>query len=176
MVRGPAGEHFSRFRRSVFDLMARTETLWPAVTYGDRLRDLCVNRRIPSSSWSDRCVAVIHCRHSRRRRRLDDVRFSFEIRGFKGRLKLTLITPTALSRRGLSQADVEPPVLAARQRSLVSGEFKGAAINVAESTPSLRDLHAGTSNTPVFEHSRAQLGPSSAGGAPDERAAAASSR
>ena len=81
----------------------------------------------------------------------EDVHFSFEIRGTKGWLNLTSSHPYGLQAGDLrltSNISFATPDAAA-----ISGGFMGAAINVGEVYAHLvRDLHAGTYNTPGFDH------------------------
>src|ERR1700751_3148886 len=81
----------------------------------------------------------------------DDARFSFEIRGSKGWLSLTSTHPYGFQAGDLkltSNIPFEKP-----QAAVVSGGFMGSAINVGEVYAYLiRDLRAGTYNTPSFRH------------------------
>jgi predicted dehydrogenase len=81
----------------------------------------------------------------------EDVHFSFEIRGSKGWLNLTSCHPYGLQAGDLTlRASISFP---APEEAAVSGGFMGAAINVGEVYAHLvRDLHAGTYDTPGFEH------------------------
>ena len=78
-------------------------------------------------------------------------RFSFEIRGSKGWLSLTSTHPYGFQAGDLkltSNIPFEKP-----QAAVVSGGFMGSAINVGEVYAYLiRDLRAGTYNTPSFRH------------------------
>ena len=80
-----------------------------------------------------------------------DVRFGFEIRGSEGWLFLTGGHPYGFQAGDLkltSSLGFVPP-----EEATVSGGFMGAAINVGEVYAHLvRDLHAGTYNTPGFAH------------------------
>jgi predicted dehydrogenase len=80
-----------------------------------------------------------------------DARFIFEIRGSEGWLSLTGGHPYGFQVGDLklmSNIAFAPP-----EETAVSGGFMGAAINVGEVYAHLlRDIHAGTYNTPGFEH------------------------
>ena len=81
----------------------------------------------------------------------DNVRFSFELRGSDGWLSLTSNHPYGFQAGDLkltSSITFDEPVPAA-----VPDSFMAASINVRKVYAQLvRDLHAGTYNTPGFEH------------------------
>lgn len=81
----------------------------------------------------------------------EDARFSFEIRGSEGWLNLTSDHPYGVQAGHLELTSNVP--FAAPDQAAVSGGLMGAAINVGEVYAHLvRDLHAGTYDTPGFEH------------------------
>jgi predicted dehydrogenase len=81
----------------------------------------------------------------------EGVRFSLEIRGSEGWLRLTSDHPYGVQAGDIKLASIVP--FAIPQEGVVSGGFMGAAINVGEVYAHLaRDIHAGDYDTPGFEH------------------------
>ena len=82
---------------------------------------------------------------------VESARSSFEIRGSEGWLSLTSDHPYSFQAGDLtltSNVAFMPP-----EKAAVSGEFMGPAINVGEVYAHfVRDVRAGTYNTPGFEH------------------------
>lgn len=81
----------------------------------------------------------------------EDARFSLEIRGTEGWLNLTSDHPYGFQAGDLNlTSDIR---FATPDEPAVTGGFMGAAINVAEVySHLLRDMQAGTYNTPGFQH------------------------
>jgi predicted dehydrogenase len=135
----------------VVEVDARAEILWPAVRLTDlgeeSLRDtpdqVAVLGRTRSGAVfaADISAGVAP----------EDVRFSFEIRGSEGWLRLMNDHPygfQAGNPKLTSNVDFETP-----EEASVCGGLMGAAINVGEVYAHLlRDVHAGTYNAPSFEH------------------------
>jgi predicted dehydrogenase len=135
----------------VVEVDARTEILWPAVRLTDcgeeSLRDtpdqVAVLGRTRSGAvfTADINAGVAP----------EDIRFSFEIRGSGGWLRLMNDHPygfQAGNPKLTSSVDFETP-----EEASVCGGLMGAAINVGEVYAHLlRDVHAGTYNAPSFEH------------------------
>jgi predicted dehydrogenase len=135
----------------VVEVDARTETLWPAVRLTDldeeSLRDAPDQVAVLGRTRSGAVFTVdINAGVAP-----EDVRFSFEIRGSEGWLRLMNDHPygfQAGNPKLTSNVAFETP-----EEASVSGGLMGAAINVGEVYAHLaRDLHAGTYNTPSFEH------------------------
>jgi predicted dehydrogenase len=135
----------------IIEVDARTEILWPTVKLTDVGKE-CL-RETPDH------VGVLGKTHFGSVFTADisggvapeDARFSFEIRGSEGWLSLTSDHPYGFQAGDLtltSNISFATPDAAA-----ISGGFMGAAINVGEVYAHLvRDLHAGTYNTPGFDH------------------------
>jgi predicted dehydrogenase len=135
----------------IIEVDARTEILWPTVKLTDSGEESF--RETPDH------VSVLGKTHSGAVFTADinggaapeDVHFSFEIRGAKGRLSLTSNHPYGVQAGDLRLTS--SIAFAAPDEAAVSGGFMGAAINVGEVYDHLvRDLHADTYNTPGFEH------------------------
>jgi predicted dehydrogenase len=135
----------------IMEVDARAEILWPTVKLTDSGEESL--RETPDH------VGVLGKTHSGAVFTADinggaapeDARFSFEIRGSKGWLSLTSNHPYGFQAGDLtltSNISFATPRAAA-----VASGFMGAAINVGEVYAHLiRDLHAGTYNTPGFDH------------------------
>jgi len=135
----------------IVEVDARTEILWPAVRLTDldeeSLRDapdqVAVLGRTRSGAvfTADFNAGVAP----------ENVRSSFEIRGSEGWLRLMDDHPygfQAGNPKLSSNVAFETP-----EEASVCGGLMGAAINVGEVYAHLaRDVHAGTYNTPSFEH------------------------
>jgi predicted dehydrogenase len=135
----------------VLEVDARTEILWPAVRLTDlgeeSLRDAPDQVAVLGRTRSGAVFAAdINAGVAP-----EDIRFSFEIRGSEGWLRLNSDHPygfQAGNPKLTSNVDFETP-----EQASVSGGLMGAAINVGEVYAHLaRDVHAGTYNTPSFEH------------------------
>jgi predicted dehydrogenase len=135
----------------IIEVDARTEILWPAVKLSDigeeSLREVADHVDVLGKTHSGAVfTANINGGVS-----LEDIRFSFEIRGSEGWLSLTGGHPYGFQAGHLelrSNGAFVPP-----EEPAVSGGFNGAAINVGEIYAQLaRDLHAGTYSTPGFQH------------------------
>ena len=135
----------------VLEVDARTEILWPAVRLTDlgeeSLRDTPDQVAVLGRTRSGAVFAAdINAGVAP-----EDIRFSFEIRGSEGWLRLNSDHPygfQAGNPKLTSNVDFETP-----EQASVSGGLMGAAINVGEVYAHLaRDVHAGTYNTPSFEH------------------------
>jgi len=136
---------------TIVEIDARTEILWPAVKLTD-LGEQSV-RETPDQ------VAVLGKTQSgavftadiNAGVAVEDVRFSFEIRGSEGCLTLNDNHPYGFQAGDLkltTNVAFEAPQEVADSRGLI-----GAAINVGELYAYLvRDVHAGTYSTPGFEH------------------------
>jgi predicted dehydrogenase len=135
----------------IIEIDARTEILWPTVKLTDSGKESL--RETPDH------VGVLGKTHSGAVFTADinggaapeDAHFSFEIRGSKGWLSLTSDHPYGFQAGDLTlKSNIS---FATTEAAAVSGGFMGAAINVGEVYAHLvRDLHAGTYNTPGFEH------------------------
>jgi predicted dehydrogenase len=135
----------------IIEVDARTEILWPTVKLTDSGEESL--RETPDH------VAVLGKTHSGAVFTADinggvapaDAHFSFEIRGSKGWLSLTSNHPYGFQAGDLTlKSNIS---FATTDAAAVFGGFMGAAINVGEVYAHLvRDLHAGTYNTPGFEH------------------------
>ena len=135
----------------IVEVDARTEILWPTVkltdTGGQSVRetadhvDILGKTRSGAVFTADISGGVA----------TEDARFSFEIRGSEGWLSLTSDHPYGSQAGDLKLTSNIP--FATPDKPAVSGGFMGAAVNVGEVyTHLVRDLHAGTYNTPGFEH------------------------
>jgi predicted dehydrogenase len=135
----------------IVEVDARTEILWPTVK-------LIENGEERSRETADH-VDVLGKTHSGAVFTVDinagvapeNARFSFEIRGSGGWLSLT-----SNHLYGFQAGDLELTSNDAFEtpgQAAVSGGFMGAAINVGEVyTQLFRDIHAGSYDTPGFEH------------------------
>jgi predicted dehydrogenase len=130
---------------------SRAEILWPTVNLTDvsqeSLRETADQIDILGKTRS----GVVFTANIHGGLAPDDARFSFEIRGSKGWLSLTSTHPYGFQAGDLkltSNIPFEKP-----QAAVVSGGFMGSAVNVGEVYAYLiRDLRAGTYNTPSFGH------------------------
>ena len=132
----------------IIELDARTEILWPAVKLTDTgeesLRETADHINVLGNTRSGAVFTVDISA-------AEDARFIFEIRGSEGWITLTGGHPYGFQAGHLTLTSSIPFV--APDEPAVSGGFMGAAINVGEVYAHLvRDVHAGTYNTPGFEH------------------------
>ena len=135
----------------IAEVDSRAEILWPTVNLTDvsqeSLRETADQIDILGKTRS----GVVFTANIHGGLAPDDARFSFEIRGSKGWLSLTSSHPYGFQAGDLkltSNIPFEKP-----QAAVVSGGFMGSAINVGEVYAYLiRDLRAGTYNTPGFRH------------------------
>jgi predicted dehydrogenase len=135
----------------IIEVEARTEILWPSVTLTDTgeesERETADHVGILGKTGSGAVFTV----EINGGVAPEDARFSFEIRGSEGWLRLTSDHPYGLQAGDLTLASnipFGPPDVAK-----VSGGFMGAAINIGEIYSHLiRDLHSGTYTTPGFKH------------------------
>jgi predicted dehydrogenase len=135
----------------ILDVDARTETLWSAIKLTDigeeSLRETPDHVDVLGKTRS----GAVFTAHISGGLGPEDARFSFEIRGSEGWLKLTGGHPYGFQAGDLKLASSVP--FEAPEEATVSGGFMGAAINVGEVYAHLvRDVHAGTCGTPGFEH------------------------
>jgi predicted dehydrogenase len=135
----------------IIEVDARTEILWPTVKLTDsgeeRLRETPDHVGVLGKTHS----GAVFTADINGGAAPEDVHFSFEIRGTKGWISLTSNHPYGLQAGDLTLTSSIS--CAAPEEAAVSGGFMGAAINVGEVYAHLvRDLHAGTYNTPGFEH------------------------
>ena len=134
----------------IIEVDARTEILWPTVKLTDSgeesLRETPDHVAVLGKTHSAVFTADINGGVAP-----EDTHFSFEIRGSKGWLSLTSDHPYGFQAGDLTlKSNIS---FAATDAAAVSGGFMGAAFNVGEVYAHLiRDLHAGTYNTPGFEH------------------------
>ena len=135
----------------VVEVDARAETLWPAVRLtdhgGESLRDTPDQVAVLGRTRTGAVFAAdINAGVAP-----EDIRFSFEIRGSEGWLRLLDDHPygfQAGNPKLTSNVHFETP-----EEVAVSGGLMGAAINVGEVYAHLlRDVHAGTYNAPGFEN------------------------
>jgi predicted dehydrogenase len=135
----------------IIEVDARTEILWPTVklmdTGEESLRETADHVAVLGKTQSGAVfTADIHGGVAPQ-----DTRSSFEIRGSEASLSLTSDHPYGFQAGDLkltSNVGFVTP-----EEAAVSGGFMGAAINVGEVYVHLvRDLHAGTYNTPGFAH------------------------
>jgi predicted dehydrogenase len=135
----------------ITEVDARAEILWPVVKLtdigGESLREAADYIAVMGKTGSgavftaDIRGGVAH----------EDARSSFEIRGSEGWLRLTSCHPYSFQAGDLKLTS--NVAFVALDEAAASGGFMGAAINVGEVYARLvRDLHAGTYNTPGFEH------------------------
>ena len=135
----------------ISELDARTEVRWPAVklteTGVESVRETADHVGVLGKTQSGAVfMADIHGGVVSA-----DARFSFEMRATEGWLNLTCDHPYGVQAGHLALTSNIP--FAAPDQAAVSGGLKGAAINVGEVYAHLlRDLHAGTYETPGFEH------------------------
>jgi predicted dehydrogenase len=135
----------------IIEVDARTEILWPAVKLTDTgkesVRETADHVGVLGKTQSGAVfTADIHGGVAPQ-----DIRSSFEIRGSEGWLSLTSDHPYGFQAGDLTLKSNIPFVTP--DEPAVSGGFLGAAINVGEVYAHLtRDLHAGTYNTPCFDH------------------------
>jgi predicted dehydrogenase len=135
----------------IVEVDARTEILWPEVKLTDigkqSLRETADHVDILGKTRS----GAVFTADINGGVAPEDARFSFEIRGSEGWLSLTSDHPYGCQAGDLKLASNIP--FASPDEAAVSGGFMGAAINVGEVYAHLvRDLHAGTYNTPGFDH------------------------
>jgi predicted dehydrogenase len=135
----------------IIEVDARTEILWPTVKLTGTGEE--------SSRETPDHVDILGKTHSGAVFTADisggvapeDVRFSFDIRGSEGWLRLTSDHPYGFQAgdvKLMSNVPFAPP-----EEPVVSGGFMGAAINVGEVYARLvRDIHAGTYSTPGVDH------------------------
>lgn len=135
----------------ITEVDARTEILWPAVTLTDTAEES--RRETPDH------VDVLGKTQSGAVFTADvsggvapeDARFSFEIRGSEGWLKLTGGHPYGFQAGDLTLTSNVP--FAPPDKAAVSGGFMGAAINMGEVYAGLaRDIEVGTYTTPGLDH------------------------
>jgi predicted dehydrogenase len=135
----------------IVEIDARTEILWPTVKLTDlgeeSLRETADQVAILGKTRSGAVFAAdIHGGVPP-----EDARSSFEIKGSEGWLSLSSDHPYGFQAGELKLTSNIP--FATPDEAVVSGGFRGAAINVGEVYAHLvRDVHAGTYNTPGFEH------------------------
>jgi predicted dehydrogenase len=135
----------------IFEVDARTETLWPSVKLTDTgeesLRETPDHVDVLGKTRS----GAVFTAHISGGLGPEDARFSFEIRGSEGWLSLIgghLYGFQAGDLKLASNIACESP-----EEAVVSGGFSDSAINVGEVYAHLvRDLHAATYNTPGFAH------------------------
>jgi predicted dehydrogenase len=135
----------------IAEVDSRAEMLWPTVNLTDvsqeSLRETADQIDILGKTRS----GIVFTANIHGGSAPDDARFSFEIRGSNGWLSLTSSHPYGFQAGDLkltSNIPFEKP-----QAAVVSGGFMGSAINVGEVYAYLiRDLRAGTYNTPSFRH------------------------
>jgi predicted dehydrogenase len=135
----------------IIEVDARTEILWPAVKLTDTgeesLRETADHVSVLGKTQSGAVfTADIYGGVG-----AHDTRSSFEVRGSRAWVSLTSDHPYSFQAGDLKlHSNVG---FAAPDEAAVSGGFMGAAINVGEVYAHLvRDLRAGTYNTPGFEH------------------------
>jgi predicted dehydrogenase len=135
----------------IIEVDARTEILWPDVKLTDTgeesVRETADHVAVLGKTQSGAVfTADIHGGVAPQ-----DTRSSFEIRGSEGWLSLISDHPYGFQAGDLTLKSNIPFV--APDEPAVSGGFLGAAINVGEIYAHLaHDLHAGTYNTPGFDH------------------------
>jgi predicted dehydrogenase len=135
----------------IIEVDARTAILWPTVKMTDIdeqiLRETADHADVLGKTRSG-AVFAAHISAGVARQ---DVHSSFEIRGSEGWLRLTSSHPFGLHAGDIvltSNVPFDTP-----EQPAVCGGLMGAAINVGELyTQLVRDLQAGTYNTPGFEH------------------------
>jgi predicted dehydrogenase len=136
---------------SIVEVDARTEVRWPAVklteTGVDSVRETADHVGVLGKTQSGAVfTADIYGGVAS-----EDARFSLEIRGSEGWLSLTSDHPYGVQAGHLELTS--SVLFAAPEQAAVSGGLMGEALNVGEVYAHLlRDLHAGTYNTPGFEH------------------------
>ena len=135
----------------IIEVDARTEILWPTVKLTDTgeesLRETADHVDVLGKTRS----GAVFTADINGGVAPEDARFSFEIRGSEGWLSLTGDHPYGFQAGDLKLTSNLP--FAAPDEPAVSGGFMDSAINVGEVYAHLvRDLHAGTYNTPGFEH------------------------
>jgi predicted dehydrogenase len=135
----------------ILEVDARTEILWPAVKLTDTgehsVRETPDHVDVLGKTRS----GAVFTAHISGGLGLEDVRFSFEVRGSEGWLSLTGGHPYGFQAGDLKLLSNVP--FEAPEEAAASGGFMGAAINIGEVYAHLvRDLRAGTYSTPGFEH------------------------
>jgi predicted dehydrogenase len=135
----------------IIEVEARTEILWPTVKLTDTgensLRETADHASILGSTHS----GVVFAASISGGIAPEGVRFSLEIRGSEGWLRLTSDHPYGVQAGDIKLASNVP--FAIPHEGVVSGGFMGAAINVGEVYAHLaRDIHTGDYDTPGFEH------------------------
>jgi predicted dehydrogenase len=135
----------------IVEIDARTEILWPAVRLTDLGKESLRNTPDQVAVLGKTRSGAVFTADINAGVAPEDVRFSFEIRGSAGWLRLMNDHPygfQAGNPKLTSNVAFETPEAAS-----VSGGLMGAAINVGEVYAHLaRDMHAGTYSTPSFEH------------------------
>ena len=135
----------------IVEVDARTEILWPTVKLTDigkkSLRETADHVSVLGKTHSGAVFTVDICGGIE----LGSARSSFEIRGSEGWLSLTSDHPYSFQAGDLKLTSNVPFVTP--DEAAVSGGLMGAAINVGEVYAHLlRDLQAGTYDTPGFDH------------------------
>jgi predicted dehydrogenase len=135
----------------IVEVDARTEILWPTVKLTDTgeepLRETADHADVLGKTHSGAVFTVdIDAGVAQ-----ENARFSFEIRGSEGWLSLTSNHPYGFQAGDLKLTSND--AFEAPEQVAVCGGFMGAAINVGEVYAQLcRDIHAGSYDTPGFEH------------------------
>jgi predicted dehydrogenase len=135
----------------IVEIDARTEILWPAVRLTDLGEESLRDAPDQVAVLGRTCSGAVFTADINAGVAPEDVRFSFEIRGSEGWLRLMNDHPygfQAGNPKLSSNIAFETP-----EEASVYGGLMGAAINVGEVYAYLaRDLHARTYSTPSFDH------------------------
>ncbi len=135
----------------IIEVDARIEILWPSVKLTDIGKESVRKTADQLSVLGKTRSGAVFTADISGGVALGSARSSFEIRGSEGWLSLTSDHPYSFQAGDLkltSNVEYMTP-----EKAAVSGRFMGAAINVGEVCAHLsRDVHAGTYNTPGFDH------------------------
>jgi predicted dehydrogenase len=135
----------------IVEVDARTEILWPTVKLTDTGTESVRETADHVNTLGKTRSGAVFVADISGGVATGDARFSFEIRGSEGWLSLTSDHPYGSQAGDLKLTSNVP--FAPPDKPAVSGGFMDAAVNVGEVYAHLvRDLHAGTYNTPGFEH------------------------
>jgi predicted dehydrogenase len=135
----------------IFEVDARIEILWPSVKLTDIGKESVRKTADQLSVLGKTRSGAVFTADISGGVASGSARSSFEISGSEGWLSLTSDHPYSFQAGDLKLTSIVEYM--APEKAAVSGGFMGAAINVGEVYAHLsRDVHAGTYNTPGFDH------------------------
>ena len=136
---------------TIIEVDARTEIRWPTVKLTDTGKESLRETADHVDVLGKTRLGAVFTANVTGGLAPEDAGFSFEIQGTEGWLRLTGSHPFGFQAGPLKLTSNTP--FATPGEPAISGGFMGAAINVGELYAHLvRDLHAGTYDTPGFEH------------------------